>query len=250
MTASSDSSAVSRSLDFATTQWSLVLSAGRRDGRRSAAALATLCESYWFALYAFVRRSGYLRQDAEELTQEFFVRLLEKNYLAAADKSRGRFRSFLLTALKHFLANEWQRGRAEKRGGARLAIPLDFAAAEQRYAVEPADPWTPEQLYQRRWAMMLLERVLEQLRGEAIAGGQSERFETLKDLLAGPAADVSYQQIATRLSTTESAIKMAVQRLRRRYRELLKTAVAQTIATTEDVDDELRALLGALSARR
>jgi RNA polymerase sigma-70 factor (ECF subfamily) len=227
----------------------VVASAGRGDSAEARAALATLSESYWFPLYAFVRREGYSPDDAQDLIQAFFVRLLEKNYLAVADPERGRFRSFLLAALKHFLANQRKRGRAQKRGGGRAAISLDFPAAENRYRLEPADKLTPERLYEKRWALALLDRVLKRLRDELAAAGKPGRFDRLKQLLTGePEAD-SYRQIAGELAMSEGAVKVAVHRLRRRYRELLEDEIAQTVAGPGELEEELRHLLSAVAAR-
>ncbi len=234
---------------FATTQWSVVASAGRGSTPEARTALATLCESYWFPLYAFVRREGCSADDAQDLIQAFFARLLEKKYLAAADPERGRFRSFLLAALKHFLANQRKRGRAQKRGGGRAAISLDFPAAEDRYRLEPADTLTPERLYEKRWALALLDRVLKRLRDELAAAGKLARFDHLKQFLTGePEAD-SYRQIAGQLAMSEGAVKVAVHRLRRRYRELLEDEIAQTVAGPEEIEDERRALVAAVQAR-
>ena len=171
---------------FATTHWSMVLSAGRSRSREADRALATLCENYWFPLYAFVRRAGHSAEDAQDLTQEFFVRLLAKNYLATADRQRGRFRSFLLGAMKHFLANQERHESAQKRGGHRSTISLDFHSGESRYRqIEPVDNLTPERLYERRWALTLLDLVLNRLREEFRAAGKLELFDTLKQFLAG-----------------------------------------------------------------
>jgi RNA polymerase sigma factor (sigma-70 family) len=231
---------------FPTTQWSAVVSAGCGHGSESGRALARLCEDYWFPLYAFVRRSGYSAADAEDLTQEFFTRLLEKQYLAVADPQRGKFRCFLLASLKHFLANEWNRAHARKRGGAPGVIPIDFLAAEDRYCVQPADTLTPERLFERRWALALLEQVLARLREEMAREGKSALFDRLKGLLAGQPGTRPYGEIAGELGTTEGAIKVAVHRLRRRYRELLMAEIAQTVAGPEDLEEELRQLFTAV----
>jgi RNA polymerase sigma-70 factor (ECF subfamily) len=205
-----------------------------------------LCEDYWFPLYAFVRRSGYDAADAEDLTQEFFARLLEKQYLAAADRHRGKFRCFLLASLKHFLANEWHRAHAQKRGGRQGVISINFQAAEDRYRLQAADTLTPERLYERRWALALLEQVLGRLREETAREGNSALFEQLKELLTGQSGSRSYAEMAQELGTTEGALKMAVHRLRRRYRTLLKAQIAQTVAGPEDLEDELRHLFAAV----
>lgn len=233
---------------FATTQWTLVLHAGRPDSPDAARALAVLCTSYWYPLYAFVRRQGKSAHDAQDLTQEFFARLLEKNYLAQVSREKGRFRSFLLAALKNFLANEWDKVRAQKRGGDRTFVPLDATAAESRYAVEPADALSPDKIFERRWALTLLDRAIELLRAEYVKGGRGPLFDELKGCLTGDGSTVSYAELAARLATTEGAIKVAVHRLRQRYREVLRAEVANTVAQPGDVDDELRQLFAALSA--
>ena len=223
-------------------------------GRHSSAArrsLATLCENYWFPLYAFVRRAGHSAEDAQDLTQEFFVGLLAKNYLAVVDRQRGRFRSFLLGAMKHFLAKERRRRRAQKRGGNRPLLSLDFDSGENRYRlIEPVDNLTPERLYEKRWALTLLDLVLGRLREEFRAAGKLELFEGLKQFLAGGTAAQAYREVAEGLGMSEGAVKVAVHRLRRRYRKLLKEEISQTIAGPEALEDELRDLLAALSAEK
>ena len=233
---------------FATTQWSLILHAARPDSPEAARALASLCATYWYPLYAFVRRQGRNAHDAEDLTQEFFARLIGKNYLASVAREKGRFRSFLLAALKNFLANEWDRERAQKRGGDRTFVPLDAGSAESRYAIEPVDTLSADRIYERRWALTLLDRVLERLRAEHVAGGRAAAFEVLKGCLTDGRSGESYARSAAELQTTEGAIKVAVHRLRHRYRELLRAEVTETVGSAEDVDDELRHLLAALTA--
>jgi RNA polymerase sigma-70 factor (ECF subfamily) len=232
---------------FATTHWSLVLAAGRGSRPEAAASLATLCETYWYPLYYYVRRCGYRAEEAQDLTQEFFATLLEKGSLKVADPERGRFRSFLLASLNHFLANEWDRACARKRGGGRV-LSLDIAGAESRYALEPADDLTAERLFERRWATTLLDLVLARLREEFVREGQDRVFERLKGFLGGAVADASYGEVAADLGMTEAAVKMAVHRLRRRYRRLLRAEIAQTVALPEQVDDEIRRLFAALGA--
>jgi RNA polymerase sigma-70 factor (ECF subfamily) len=232
--------------DFATTRWSLVLRAGQGDSPQATAALEDLCRAYWYPLYAFVRRSGYGAEDARDLTQAFFARLLEKQWLADADPARGRFRSFLLAALKHFLANEWGRAHRLKRGGGREFIPLDAATAEERYALEPLDLATPELLYDRRWALTLLARAQDRLRGEMTAAGQRERFEALEPTLVGERAALPYHELASRFGVTETAVKSMVLRLRRRFRALLREEVAQATGDAREVDAELASLFAAL----
>jgi RNA polymerase sigma-70 factor (ECF subfamily) len=241
---------------FATTHWSMVVSAaGHRTGAarpsEAARALAALCENYWFPLYAFVRRAGYAADDAQDLTQEFFLRLLSQNYLAAADPERGRFRSFLLGAMKHFLAHQRRRQSTQKRGGGRPTISLDFQSGEERYRrLEPADPLTPERLYEKRWALALLDLVLGRLREEFQAAGKLPLFDALKPFLAGETQKPAYLEIGETLGMSEGAVKMAVHRLRRRYRELLKEEIARTIVEPDTVEDELRELLAALGPRK
>ena len=238
---------------FATTRWSIVLAAG---GDRSAAAgtaardaLAVLCETYWYPLYAYVRRCGHEPEEARDLTQSFFVRLLDKNTIAAADPARGRFRSFLLTALKNFLANEWSRASAEKRGGGRqiLRLSADFDSAERQYAREPADTLTPERLYERRWALTLLDSVLARLQDQYGAAGRAPLFERLKPYLTGDAHAPPHAQIAADLGITEGAVQVSVHRMRKRYRDLLRAHIAATVESPQQVDEEIRDLFRAVA---
>jgi RNA polymerase sigma-70 factor (ECF subfamily) len=232
---------------FVTTHWSVVLAAGRADTTRARDALARLCQTYWHPLYAYVRRLGNSPHDAQDLTQEFFARLLAKNYLASADESRGRFRSFLLASFKHFLANEWEKARAQKRGGGQIPISIDPVAAETGCHFEPADPATAEKTFERRWALTLLDQVLRRLRQEYAATGREELFGQLKPTLTEASRSVRYAEIATRLGTTEGAVKVAVHRLRQQYRELLRAEIAETVASPAKVEDELRSLFAALA---
>lgn len=231
---------------FVTTHWSVVVAAGRADTAPARDALARLCQAYWHPLYAYVRRVGHSPHDAQDLTQEFFARLLAKNFLAGADESRGRFRSFLLASLKHFLANEWDKARAQKRGGGRTFISMDFATAETACHFEPADPVTAEKIFERRWALTLLDQVLRRLRKEYTASNREKLFEQLKPTLTEASHAVRYSEIASRLGTSEGAVKVAVHRLRQRYREVLRAEIADTVAGAGDVDDELRNLFAAL----
>lgn len=232
---------------FVTTHWSAVLSAGRSDSTRAQAALAGLCETYWYPLYVYVRRRGYGPEDAQDLTQEFFARLLEHNWLAQADRQRGRFRTFLLAALSHFLANEWDKARAQKRGGTVQMVALQLDTAETRYGHEPPDPLTPEQSFERRWALALLDRVLTLLQTENNAPEKRESFETLKPCLLGDREHQPYALLATKLGLTEGAVKVAVHRLRQRYRQLLREEIAHTVATPAEVGEELRYLVKVLA---
>jgi RNA polymerase sigma factor (sigma-70 family) len=234
---------------FLTTQWSVVLAAGGTASAESAAALATLCELYWYPLYAFVRRRGHDPDAAQDLTQAFFTRVIEKAYLRDATPSRGRFRSFLLGSLKHFLANEWDHARAQKRGGGATMVPLDveLGAGETRYRLEPADDETPERLFERQWALALLERVLGRLREECDAAGKRAQLDTLKPVLTGEPTGETYAQLGERLGMSEGAIKVTVHRLRRRLRALLEEEIARTVADPRDVDDEIQHLFEVLS---
>jgi RNA polymerase sigma-70 factor (ECF subfamily) len=231
---------------FLTTHWSVVLAAGRSDSTRARQALETLCRAYWYPLYVFVRRLGQAPHDAEDLVQSFFAQCLEKNYLGAAEQAKGRFRSFLLIALKRFLANEWDKARARKRGGSTPPISLDALTAEQRYALEPSERLSADRLFERRWALTLLEQVLARLSAEQIATGRADAFEVLKECLTG-GRETSYAELATRLGTNEGAVKVAVHRLRRRYRELLEAEIANTVGSPEEVAEERRYLLSVLS---
>jgi RNA polymerase sigma factor (sigma-70 family) len=240
-----DDSASPAARGFASTRWSLVVAA-RGEAPEARAALAVLCQAYWHPLYAYARRRLANADDAQDLTQEFFARLLEKDYLQAADPRRGKFRSFLLAAFKHFLANERERATAQKRGGGRRPLPLDFEDGERRYRHEPADATTPETLYARRWALTLLEQALARLRQEFAAAGKEALFEALKGTLTGDGTAEPYARIGRDLGLSEPAVKTAVHRLRRRYQELLRAEVAQTVASPEEVEDELRDLFAAV----
>jgi RNA polymerase sigma-70 factor (ECF subfamily) len=228
--------------DFLTTRWSVVLSA-RGDTTHAPDALAKLCHAYWYPLYAYVRRQGVSSHDAQDLTQEFFARQLAKGWLADVERERGRFRSWLLASLKHFLANEWDKARAQKRGGGGQFISIDDTA-ESRYDREPADAPTAESLYDRRWALTLLDRVLTRLREEFAVAGKIEQFEILKGVLAGDRTP--YVELAAALGTTEGAVKVAVHRLRGRYRDLIRAEIAETVSSAAELEEELRHLLGAL----
>lgn len=234
--------------NFTQTHWSVVVAAaGRADTTLAHAALEKLCLAYWPPIYAFVRRQGHSPHDAQDLTQEFFARLLEKNYLAGVDRSKGRFRSFLLASLKHFLANEWDKARAQKRGGGQVLIPIDASDVETSCGFEPADSSTAEKIFDRRWALTLLDQVLKKLRQEFTRGGKEKLFEQLKPTLTEASRAVKYAEMAGRLGMSEGAIKVAVHRLRHRYRELLHAEIAETVAGPEEVQDELRNLFAALS---
>jgi RNA polymerase sigma factor (sigma-70 family) len=231
---------------FATTRWSMVLAAGAASSPETERALADLCQRYWFPLYVYVRRRIGDVDQARDLTQEFFARLLEKKTIARADPQRGRFRSFLLTALQHFLANEWQKQQTQKRGGGQRVLSLDFDSKDRQAAFEPAHDWTAERLYERQWALTLLDGVLARLRQEYEAAGKTRWFEQLKPFLAGETKNAAYSGAAAALQVSEGAARVAAHRLRKRYRELLRQEVAQTVADDADVEDEIRALFAAV----
>lgn len=228
---------------FATTHWSVVAAAGQGSSPGAQAALEKLCATYWFPLYAFARRQGSSPEDAQDLTQEFFCRLLEKNHLAKADPNRGRFRSFLLASMKNFLANDWKRMGRLKRGGGMEFISFDAEEAENRYAVEAPDESNPDSEYETRWAVTLVDQVLGALRQEFDAADKARLFDGLKGFIWGDKRTSSYQEIAAQLNLSEGAAKVAVHRLRQRFRELLRAEVARTVARPEDIDGELRHLI-------
>jgi RNA polymerase sigma-70 factor (ECF subfamily) len=232
--------------DFPTTHWSRVLAAGDPGDASAHEALAELCQSYWFPLYAFIRRRGHDPERAQELTQDLFVRLLEKEVLAAADPARGRFRAFLRAVCADFLANRRDWEGASKRGGGRVFIPIDVAEAEGRYTAEPAHEWTAERLFDRSWALTLLGRVLDLLRRDYEKAGQAAVFAALSPVLTEGAGAVPYATLAARLGTTEATVRVAVHRLRRRYGALLRTEIAATVHDPAEVDDEIRDLFSAL----
>jgi RNA polymerase sigma-70 factor (ECF subfamily) len=227
---------------FATTHWSVVLAAGQGDSPQSAAALEQLCRTYWYPLYVYVRRQGYSVEDSEDLLLGFFARFLEKHYVEDVDQAKGRFRSFLVGALKHYLANEWDKAKRVRRGGRVEFLSLEGEAAETRYWEEPASDLTPERLYEQRWACALLERVMERLQHDFDASGKGPPFEALKCFLQGEGRSVSYAELAAQHGSSEGALKMRVQRLRQRYQRLLREEIGHTVARPEEVEDELRHL--------
>jgi len=230
---------------FGQTHWSVVLSAaGRQNPSQAGEALEKLCSVYWRPLYAYLRRQGESPPDAQDLTQEFFLRLLKQDWLNAVDQGKGRFRSFLLAALKHFLSNERDRARAQKRGGGQAPLPLDFASAETHLGFQPAENATPETLFERQWATTLLEQALARLRLEYAGQGKEALFEQIKTTLTEDRGRVAYPVLAARLKMSEAAVKMAVHRLRQRYREGLRAEIAQTVATPGEIEDELRHVMG------
>jgi RNA polymerase sigma-70 factor (ECF subfamily) len=231
---------------FLTTHWSVVLAAGQADTSQAQGALSHLCQTYWFPLYAYVRRRGFAPPDAQDLTQEFFARLLRGQWLAQADRDRGRFRSFLLTAMQHFLANEWHRAQTQKRGGEQVIISLNDDSAESRFRKEPSDTTTPETSFERSWALALLQDVLVRLEQEFAAEGKTEWMEAMRPALTFD-QDTVYGDIAGRLGITETAARVAVHRLRKRYRQMIRTEVAGTVGSKEDVDSEMRHLFEVLA---
>jgi RNA polymerase sigma-70 factor (ECF subfamily) len=232
---------------FATTHWSVVqaaIVAGPSPESRDA--LAALCEVYWYPLYGFLRSRGASREDAQDMTQAFFAGVLEKNGLRNADRTKGRFRAFLLTALKNFAANAYDKASAKKRGGGVAPLSMEFDTAEGRLQLEPPTTETPEKLFDRRWALTLLDRVLVRIRTEMCAAGKQAQFNALSTYLAGDRAR-SYAETAAELSMSEAAVKVAVHRLRRRYRDVLREEISHTVSAPEDIDDELRHLWSAVS---
>ena len=232
---------------FATTRWSVVLAAQGEPATEARRALETLCRAYWYPLYAYMRRLGQAPHDAEDLTQEFFARLLEKDWLLAADPEKGRFRTFLLVALKRFMAKEWHRSIAQKRGGAQTHLPLDTTDAERRYAGEPVAAWAADDIYERRWAMTLLDQALEQLTTEYARAGKAAEFERLKRWLSADRGQIPYGELAAELGHSEDAVRVAVHRLRKRFRQLFRDVIAGTLAEGEDMEEELRHLVAVLS---
>lgn len=238
----------SRNCRFATTQWTLVLAAGRHGSAEADAALARLCSLYWYPIYAFVRRRGHSVEDAEDLTQAFFSRLLEKKELSAAERDRGRFRTFLLTACQHFLLNERDRALAMKRGGGAIAVPIDSAAADLRYHRSLVQEETSEHLYHRQWCLTLLSSVLDTVQDEYRAAGKAVLFQRLRGFLTADDDAGTHAGAAKDLGMTASAVKVAVHRLRRRYRDALLRHVTETVDSRDAVDDEIRYLLETLSS--
>jgi RNA polymerase sigma-70 factor (ECF subfamily) len=232
---------------FVTTRGSVVLSARDRASPQSDEALEMLCRAYWHPLYADVRRQGHSPDDAQDLTQGFFVRLLQKDYLQAVAREKGRFRTFLIVALKRFLANEWDRARAPKRGAGHIPLSLDASAAETRYRVEPADTLSADRIYERRWALTLLNQTLNRLRQEFAAGGKAREFDSFKVFLTAEKGTMTYADVAATLGLSEGAARVAVHRLRRRFREVFREEIAHTVASRDEIDGEVRHLLAVLS---
>lgn len=232
---------------FVTTQWSVVLQAGQAESTSTDAALAELCRVYWPPLYAYARRMGHAQPDAQDLTQGFFAELLSRHLFRKADASRGRFRSFLLAAFKHYLAHQWEKSQTRKRGGHVQILPLDFDTAETRCVAAARADETPDRVYDRQWALALLDNVLSRLEREYAQAGRADLFAGLKVTLTGHRADLPYQAIAAQCGLSEGAVKVAAHRLRHRYREFLREEIARTLASAADVEEELRHLFAALS---
>ncbi len=247
MSSSKQKSTSGEAGQFRTTHWSVVLKAAQTKLPEADQALSILCQNYWYPLYAFIRRQGYSPHDAQDLAQGFFARFLEKKDFKVADRAKGRFRSFLLASLKHFLANEHDRAMAQKRGGKYSFVSLDEETAESRYRLEPSAELSAEKIFERRWALTLLENVLEQLREEFVSEGKLELFEELKTFLSGGKDSGSYAQVAERLGISEGAVKVAVHRMRQRYRKLLRSEIAKTVDDPSEIDTELRHLFSVMS---
>jgi len=233
--------------EFPTTRWTLVVAAADPQRKDARSALVSLCEGYWYPLYAYVRRRGYPADQAQDLTQEFFIRVLEGRYLDCADPEKGRFRAFILTSLKFFLADEADRNRAQKRGGGNV-LSLEISSGEERYQREPAHNQTPERIFERRWALSVLDRVMERLRNEFVHHGRPEHFERLKVFLLGQ-SDAPYAALAREMNTSEGALKVAIHRLRKRYRDLFRQEIADTVADPAEVESELRFLAAVLTRK-
>lgn len=243
----SDSSGQSKdAAGFFSTRWSLVVTAGDQEGSDARSALQALCTLYWPPLYAYIRRQGFEAATAEDLTQGFLAMLLERGDLAKADPDRGRFRSFLLTALKHFLINEREREQALKRGGGQARLSLDFQTTESSLKIEPSGGETPESLFERQWALMLLDRVRQLLQAEYVSSGRQKLYAQLEGLLTGAGLESKYSEVAGDLGMSEVAVKVAAHRLRQRFGELLRQEIAQTVASPDDIDGEIRDLFEAL----
>jgi RNA polymerase sigma-70 factor (ECF subfamily) len=231
---------------FPSTHWSVVLAAKESSSPAAQAALEQLCRAYWYPLYAYVRRKGYNADDAKDLTQEFFARLLVRNYLGVADRHKGKFRSFLLGSLEHFLAREWTKAHAKKRGGGQTVLSLDEPDIESRYLLERAEDLTAEKIFDRRWATTLLDQAMSRLREECVANHKGDLFSKVESFLSGEKGEACYADVAAALNMSEGAIKVAVHRLRQRYSELVRAEIAQTVATPEEADEELRYLYSVL----
>ena len=235
-----------KNAQFATTRWSIVTAAGDSDSPKHQEALNSLCQTYWFPLYAYLRRNGHDAQEAADFTQAFFAQLLDKKYLRSVQPRPGKFRSFMLTALKHFVANQYKYEKAKKRGGGRNIFSLNYEQAEDRYALEPATDMSPEKLFERSWALTVLYRTMDRLEAEQIAKNRTQLFQGLRAYLVADKDSVPYQDLASDLNMTEGAVRVAVHRLRKRCKEILRDEVAQTVAMPEEIDEEIRGLFNAL----
>ncbi len=231
---------------FPHTRWSVVLAATQRSSPESAAALEAICRAYWYPLYAYVRRSGQSPHDAQDLTQEFFCRLLEKRWLAAANPDKGRLRSFLIVALKHFMSKEWRRASAQRRGGGQTPVPFDTAMAERRYAIDPP-ALAADETFDQQWALTLLDLTVSRLQEEFNVAGKAGDFEVLKRCLMAERGAIDYAAVARQLGVNEGAARVAVHRLRKRFREVYREEISQTLADGADLDGELRHLAAALA---
>lgn len=232
---------------FLTTRWSIVLSARDPASSSSTLALESLCRTYWYPLYVFVRRQGHGAHDSQDLTQAFFARLLEKDYLQSVEREKGRFRTFLIMAMKRFLSNEWDKLRTQKRGGNFTHLSLDTGLAESRYLDESSESLPPDQVYERRWALVLLDQAMARLRSDYVTSGRETEFEHLKTSLTAGRGEVSYREIAVALQMTEGAARVALHRLRKRFREIFREEIAGTVSNSEEVDDEVRYVVAILS---
>jgi RNA polymerase sigma factor (sigma-70 family) len=232
---------------FATTHWTVVLAAGQHSSPQADRALEELCRTYWFPLYAYVRRRGHTKEDAEDLTQAFFARLLAKNFLANLDNEKGKLRAFLLAALKHFLANEWDKSQAQKRGGGEAPLSLDWQTADTKFQIAAANEPSPDQTFDREWALELLAKVIERLQAQCAAGGKAMLFEQLKLFLTAGGGRTAQAEVAQALGMEECSVRVAIHQLRKRYRELLRDEIAQTLSNPAQVDEEMRTLFGAFS---
>ena len=232
---------------FATTHWTVVLAAGKRHTPQSDGALEELCRTYWFPLYAYVRRRGHTKEDAEDSVQAFFARFLAKNYLEGLSAERGRFRAFLLASLKHFLINEWDKAQCQKRGGGVTPLSLDWQTADTQFQIASTAGPSPDKAFDREWAVTLLAKVIERLQVECVADGRGKQFAELKIFLTAGKGALSHADAAKTLGMDEGAVRVAVHRLRKRYRQLLRDEIVQTLADAADVDEEMRALFGAFA---
>jgi RNA polymerase sigma factor (sigma-70 family) len=232
---------------FVTTHWTVVLAAGDKESPEAGRALEELCRTYWFPLYAYVRRRGHSKEDSEDLTQAFFARLLEKNHFTSLNSQKGKFRAFLLAALKHFLANEWDKARTQKRGGAAPHLSLDWRTADTQFQIASTAEPSPDRAFDREWALALLNHVIARLQNECQAEGKAILFEQLKSFLTVEKRAAATREAAEKLGMEETAVRVAVHRLRKRYRQLLRDGIANTLSDPMMVDEEMRALFGAFS---